>query len=62
MGALWLDAVNIKIERVIADFKAAFLRDAGLPSLYFWIVELFDTTALKTHEVVVMAALVELKN
>src|SRR5258706_1463824 len=58
--ALRLDAVGVEVELVVVDREAAVLGDLDLALLDVGVVELLDAAALQAHEVVVVAALVQL--
>jgi hypothetical protein len=47
---------------MILDPESARFGDLGLPLLDFRVVELFDVTALYTHDVIVVAALFQFEN
>src|SRR3954471_15247535 len=59
-GAVLLGAVGVERERVPVQLEAALARDLVLALLDLHVVKLLDPAALQAHEVVVMAALVEL--
>src|SRR5215469_17400255 len=59
---LRLHALRIEIQRVLADLESALLCDPGLALLDVGVEELLHTTALQAHEVIVVAALVELEH
>src|SRR6266540_375062 len=60
--AIRLGALGVQLQRVLANRKAAFRGDTHLALLDFGVVELFDAPALHAHQMVVMAALVQLEN
>src|SRR5438552_16520158 len=60
--AMRLGALGVQLQRMLANRKAAFRGDTNLALLDLGVVELFDAAALHAHEVIVMAALVQLEN
>src|SRR6185369_8662989 len=58
--AVLLGAVGVERERMPVELEAALARDLVLALLDLRIVELLDPAALQAHQMVVMAALVEL--
>src|SRR6185312_10198982 len=60
MRAIGLDAVHVEVELVVVDREAAVARDLLLALLDLGIVELLHAAAMEAHEVVVVAALVQL--
>src|SRR5688572_23721412 len=57
-----LDAVGVQGERMPVKREAALARDLVLALLDVGVIELLDPAALQAHQVVVVAALVELVN
>ena len=55
-------AFGVKIERVLADLEPALAGDSGLALLDLGIEEFLDAAALQAHQVIVVAALIELKH
>src|SRR5258708_35460204 len=62
MWAIRLGAVGVELQGMLANRKAAFRGDPDLALLDFGVVKLFDAPALHAHEMIVMAALVQLEN
>src|ERR1700704_6584429 len=60
VGTVRLDAVRVEVELVVVDLEAALLGDLVLALLDLGVVELLHAAALKAHQVVVVAALVQL--
>ena len=57
-----LDAIGVKMQRMIADRETAILRDAALTPFDFRVIELFDATALHADEMIVMARVFQLEH
>ena len=55
-------AFGVKIERMLADLEPALAGDSGLALLDLGIEEFLDAAALQAHQVIVVAALIELEH
>jgi dihydroxyacetone kinase DhaKLM complex PTS-EIIA-like component DhaM len=62
VGAVFLDAVGVDLQRVVVDREAAFLGDAVLAFLDFGVEEFLDLAALQADQMVVVVALVEFEH
>ena len=62
VGAVFLDAVGVDLQRVVVDGEAAFLGDAGLAFFDFGVEELLDLAALQADQMIVVVALVEFEH
>src|SRR5258707_15805615 len=62
MWAIRLGAVGVELQGMLANRKAAFRGDPDLALLDLGVVNLFDAPALHAHEMIVMAALIQLEN
>src|SRR5216683_3917290 len=60
--AVRLGAVGVKLQRMLANREAAFRGDTDLALLDFGVIELFDASALHAHQMIVMAALIQLEH
>src|SRR2546421_12173502 len=60
--AMRLGALGVQLQRVLANRKAAFRGDTDLALLDLGGVELFDAPALNAHQMVVVAAFIELEH
>jgi hypothetical protein len=59
VGAIFLDAVSVNLQRMIVDGEAAFLSNALLALLDFSVNKLFDFAALQTDQMIVVVAMIE---
>jgi len=62
MWAIGLDALDVELQRVLADRETALLGDLVLARFDFRVVEFLDASALHAYKMVVMAARVELEH
>src|SRR6267378_7858794 len=62
VGTVGLGAVGVKLKGVVANRKPAFLGYLGLALFDFRVVELLDASAGEAHQVIVVAALVQLEH
>src|SRR6266850_8089211 len=60
--AIRLGAVGVQLQRMLSNRKPAFRGDPDLALLDFGVIELFDASALHAHEMIVMAALIQLEH
>ena len=59
---LVLEAVDVKVKRVLLNAEAALPGDLFLAAFDFRVVKFFNQAALQAYQVVVMMALVELEH
>ena len=62
MRALRFSAVSVDVQRMIVNGEAAFGGDFFLAAFNFCVVKFFHAATLQAHQMVVVAALVELVN
>ena len=62
VGAVFLDAVGVDLQRMVVNGKPPFLGDTGLAFFDFGVEEFLDLAALNADQMVVVVALVELEH
>src|SRR6266850_5269502 len=60
--AIRLGTVGVQLQRMLANHTAALRGYPDLALLDFGVIKLFDASALHAHEMIVMAALVQLEH